>query len=74
LKDCRLNEYISNDKRDIAFNISMQNCVDETKTDYHVKMRHRLEFCEVWARTIDGLNFTMEMSKAEQNELDIKIN
>jgi len=52
----------------------MQNCVDETKTDYHVKMRHRLEFCEVWARTIDGLNFTMEMSKAEQNELDIKIN
>lgn len=39
------------------FNLSCQIWVDETKTDFHFKMRNKLEFFEMYARLADNSDF-----------------
>lgn len=39
-------------------NLSTQIFVDETKNDNHIKIRHKLEFFEAFARLVDECSFS----------------
>jgi len=72
-KDLRLNEYIKKDTREISFNMSMLNYVDEVRDDKHIKMRNKLEFCEAFARVVHSLKFPMSMDIGLQKEIEVNV-